>query len=229
VISNEHIVDRDFHVTPYAYGNMGILYDEAQVAKAPDNFGELQDSRYFHQLLVPDASRSGIGQAMLCWSVAAFGESGYQSFWQSIRKNVSEFTPSWSAARQKFRQDDNFLMLGFTTTPAYYSEILHYDGIHCLVPKEGSFVYIPVAGLIRKAKHDDMGRKFLDFMISEQFQKFVPFTQYIYPIDRTIEMPLSFSFAPLAVYTLNNNITTAQLQTNLPEWLTFWQHYLNFY
>jgi thiamine transport system substrate-binding protein len=227
-IPKEFLFDPTYHLTPYGYGYMAIIYDSDLITDPPRTFGELQDAKYHHQLLVSDAYKSGIGRASLFWSIAAFGNEGYEQFWNSIRKNITQITPTWLNSKQLFRQDEGVMMIGLTTTPAYYTETLHNDRIKSFIPEEGSFLYMPAAGLTRKAHHAALGKKFLDFMISESFQKMIPETQWFYPIDQTVPTPSSFSFAPSSVITLNQNITSNQIRKNSEKWFDFWIRYVEF-
>jgi thiamine transport system substrate-binding protein len=228
VIPKDYIYDPTFHLIPYGYGYLGIVYDSDLMTDTPDTFGELQDAKYYHQLLVPDAIKSGIGKATLYWSVAAFGNDGFEQFWNSIRKNITQITPTWFNSKQLFRQDEGVMMIGLTTTPAFYSETLNNDRIKCFVPTEGSFLYVPSGGLINKAPHATLGKKFLDFMISESFQKMIPETQWLYPIDPSIPTPSFFSLAPLSVITLNSNLSPEQIRLNSMKWNDFWSRYVEF-
>ncbi|HNX01050.1 MAG TPA: thiamine ABC transporter substrate-binding protein [Candidatus Cloacimonadota bacterium] len=228
VIQKDFLYDPSFHLVPYGYGYLGILYDSDVVLDPPDNFGELQDFKYKQDLLVPDAMKSCLGRATLFWTVAAFGEDGYEQFWRSIRKNISQITPTAFNARQLFMQSDGVMMVGYTTTPAYYSETMNNDRVKCFVPLEGSFLVMPSAGIIRKAPNLSLSRKFMDFMLSESFQKMVPETQWIYPIDSSIQTPPSFSLAPLSVITVNDRLTSDQILTNSSKWFDFWSRYISF-
>ncbi len=228
VIPKEYLFDPSFHLVPYAYGHLAIIYDSDLVTDPPESFGELQDAKYYHQLLIPDAYQSGMGRACLYWSVAAFGNDGFEQFWNSIRKNITQITPTWTNCKQLFRQDDGIMMIGLSTSPAFYIETMNTDRVKCIIPEEGSFLYLPAGGLIRKAPHPELGKKFLDFMISESFQSMIPETQWIYPIDPSIPTPASFSFAPLSVITLNQNLTPEQIRTSASKWFDFWARYVDF-
>jgi thiamine transport system substrate-binding protein len=51
-----------------------------------------------------------------------------------------------------------------------------------LVFPEGNYMQIEVAGMLKSSKHPDLARKFLEFVVSPEFQKEIPTTNWMLPV-----------------------------------------------
>jgi len=51
-------------------------------------------------------------------------------------------------------------------------------------------------GIIKGAKNRLMAQKFIDFMLTEDFQKEIPLTNWMYPVNPKVSLPDSFRYAP---------------------------------
>ena len=49
------------------------------------------------------------------------------------------------------------------------------------------------AGIIKGAKNLSGAKKFIDFLVSEEAQKEIPLTQWMYPANKTVSLPESYS------------------------------------
>ena len=58
--------------------------------------------------------------------------------------------------------------------------------------KEGHYVQIEVAGLLKSSSNKDLARSFLEFILTDGFQSVIPTTNWMYPVITT-NNPKEFS------------------------------------
>ncbi|MBW6514485.1 MAG: extracellular solute-binding protein [Candidatus Syntrophosphaera sp.] len=213
---------------PYAQAHLALLYNSKAFPNPPQSFGELQDARYYSQMAITDASKDGLGRASLLWSVALFGENGYDKLWSSLRKNVRRvYSDRWEAL-DALRRDECKLMLGFHCTPAWIEEFYPSEiHIKASIPQEGSFRYVESAAVPKDAPNRDVALEFLRNLISSETQQFVIFKLGLLPVNGRTPLPRQFSRIPLSVYATNDRLEQDLVKENLPAWLDRWNYLVN--
>lgn len=223
-ISSTYIIDPKNRIIPYGYGYLALLYNEQKITQPPESFGELQDARFMNQIVVCDPRNSGIGRAALYWTIALFGNEGYQQFWKSIKKNIYTSKDTWQEALQVINTQECNMAFGFTSTPAWMLETqTNPQPIKASLMKEGSFLYIEAAAIPVKAKHKAISEAFLAYLLSPQIQKFVAYDLGIFPTNESTPLPTQFSFAPFATFIVNDKLSQENPKANLSNWLDFWE------
>ncbi len=226
-ISFEINKDPAKRLIPYATANLAIIYNSKQFPKAPESFGELQDSRFYSQLALCDPETSGLGRGGLYWSAALFGDSGFDQFWNSLRKNVRKVYSTQSEALNAVRKGECALMLGYHSTPAWIEEFYPSENhIKAVIPQEGSFQYVESAAIAMDAPNRVTAVKFLQFLISPATQKFVMYKLGMMPVNGRTPLPRRFEALPLSVYTLNSRLNRGLAKESLGDWLDRWQSIL---
>jgi len=222
-VNSASIIDPQNRVIPYGYGYLAMLYNEQKIPQPPESFGELQDARFLNQIVICDPRNSGIGRAALYWTIALFGNDGYQQFWKSIKKNIYTGKDTWQDALQTLNSQACGMAIGFTTTPAWILETqTNPVPIKASLMKEGSFLYIEAAAIPIKAKRKALSEAFLTYLLSPEIQKYVAYDLGIYPANESTPLPTQFSFAPFTAVTVNDNLKPENPLENLTNWLDFW-------
>jgi thiamine transport system substrate-binding protein len=222
-INKTFIFDAGERVVPYGYGYLSMLYNEIKVTEPPESFGELQDSRFFNQITVCDPRSSGIGRATLYWSLALFGESGYQQFWRSIKKNIYTQKSSWQEAVFTLNNQESGMIFGFTSTPAWILESTENAlPIKASLMKEGSFLYVEAAAITKKARHKPLADALLSYILSPEAQKFVAYDLGLFPSNESTPLPANFASTPFTTFTVNDRLKAENPISNLESWLGFW-------
>ena len=208
---------------PYAFGNLVFVYNQKMFPEPPRSFGELQDSRFYNQLAVCDPKSSGLGRGILLWSVALFGDSGYDQLWQSLRKNVRKVYPRPSEAYDALRKGECGLMLGFHSTAAWIAELNPPENQFRFVnPQEGSFLYVESAALCADAPNPKTALKFLQYLIGNKAQQQVIYKLGLMPVNGRTPLPLSYASLPLSIYSLNDRLPKYDPAANLSAWIRRW-------
>jgi thiamine transport system substrate-binding protein len=217
------LFDKSQRLIPYGYGYLAVVYDETTVTAPPESFGELQDSRFRNQLVVSDPNFSGIGRAVLLWSLALFGNDGYQQFWKSIKKNIYASKETWQEVISTLQSRQCGMAFGFTSTPAWLLETQTDPlPLKATLMKEGSFLYIEAAAIPAKANHKSLANDFLKYVLLAENQKYVAYRLGIFPVNELTPLPDSFSAAPYATYSVNVKLKAENPAVNLSDWLDFW-------
>lgn len=214
------IMDEEWRVTPYDYGFMSIIYDSEVVDEPPRSFEDLKDEKWKGKLIVEDPRTSSPGLSFLLWTVAAYGDE-FPAYWESIEESLLTVAPSWSTAYYgMFLGGEAPLVVSYSTSPAYHLEFEDTNRYKGVIFEEGGFLQIEGAGIVNGAAHSDLARKFIDFMLSEEFQRELPLTQFMMPVNQDVQLPDSFSI----VETTDNilPLDRTQLETSLDEWIRLW-------
>jgi len=222
-ISFEVPKDPARRLIPYAHGYLALLYNTKVISQPPQSFGELQDARYYSQVAVCDPQTNGLGRSTLLWSVALFGDSGFDQLWTSLRKNLRQVYPDRWSALEALRKGECGLMLGLQSTGAWDSEI--YSGssqIQAVVPQEGSFQYVEYAALCKGTPHRATALDFLRYLTSADTQQFVMYKLGLLPVNGRTPLIKSFKAIPQNVFAHNMRLSKEPVTEMLPLWLDSW-------
>jgi thiamine transport system substrate-binding protein len=112
------------------------------------------------------------------------------------------------------------IVLSYATSPAYHVEYEETTKYKACIPEEGGYLQIEGAGIVKNCAHKRLAETFMDWMLTENFQKEIPLTQWMFPVDPTVEMPASFDYAvkPEKILYLDSEDVTE----NLDRWIRAW-------
>ncbi len=184
-IDKEFLIDRSNRLIPISYSYLAFIYNNHEIDKPPQTFGELQDGRWKNQIIITDVEQTAIGNAFLHWSISLFGQLGYGHFCRSLRDNVFTITNTWEDAYRKFLAGEAPLVLGLASQLIY-----HYgsDRYSAVVPQEGSFLITQNAAILDDSRNKDRAYLFLEHMLSREFQSKLYDTIYMYPTHKDSEI-----------------------------------------
>jgi len=178
---------------PFDWGWFALVHDTSRVPVMPTSFAELAASDLRIVIQDPRSSTPGLGLVM--WLKAAFGDQA-GAMWRELADNVVTVTPGWSAAYELFLKDEADAVLSYTTSPGYHL-IAEGDATKAAVMMdEGNYLQVEVAGLLANAPQPELGRRFLEFLLTDEAQSILPETNWMYPA-RMPAQGLSEAFAGL--------------------------------
>jgi thiamine transport system substrate-binding protein len=196
-------VDRRNILIPYAYSYFAFVYDSQVVSEPPRTLAMLQSSYWKNRLLIPDPYNTSYGHVLILYSLHLWGERGFETFWGRLRNNIyigptqTNTLINWGDAITDFQTGATSIMFANTTYPAYFSEVDFTDRFRAVIPAEGGIRDIEYAAIVRGAKNLYLARRFIDFMLTHDFQKHVPTTLWMYPVIANVPQPRSFYDAPI--------------------------------
>ena len=192
------LFDKSWHLIPYDWSNFAIIFDTQSGLPAPDSLSDLIDPIYAKKLILMDPRTSTPGLGFVAWTVAVFGQD-YLEFWKALKPNILTMAPGWSSGYGLFTSGEAPLVISYTTSPAYHLEYGEGNRFQALIFDEGHPYQIEGAGIIKGAANIKGAQAFIDFLISAQAQNVLPLTQWMYPVNREVELPASYAAgAPVA-------------------------------
>lgn len=217
-IENKDIIfEENFAVTPYDYGAIAIIYDPARLDTPPKTFEDLTNMN--KSLIIQDPRSSSTGQAFLLWTIAVYGED-WQEFWKELKPAILTVTTGWTDSFSKFEAGEAPMMVSYATDGAYSYEYYESTKYKALIPEEGGYVQIEGAGIVKGTKNEELAKRFIEFLLMDEFQKEVPLNQWMFPVTN-VELPESYEYAlkPDKILTIESE----EIAENLDTWLNQWE------
>jgi thiamine transport system substrate-binding protein len=230
-------LDRQNRVTPIDYADVCVNYDKRYFStrhlSPPQSLADLGKPEYRGLLVVENPAASSPGLAFLLGTVAEFGPAGYLAYWQQLRRNGVLVTDGWeeayngrfsgSSATRSSGQGGRPLVVSYGTSPA--AEVV-FGGKAGDQPPTGVVTgtcsrQVEFAGLLKGARHPDAGRKLLDFLLSERFQKEVPLGMFVFPARSEVELPPVFAKNAVTV-TSPKGLSPRTIAEHRDSWVKAW-------
>ena len=219
LIPEKLIFDPSNHVTPFDYGYFAFVYDSRELEQPPLSLEDLTDPRFKGKIIIEDPRTSSPGLGFLLWTIAVYGE-GYLDYWEKLTPNLLTITEGWDTAYGMFTSGEAPLVLSYTTSPAYHVEAEQTQRYKALVFTEGNYLQIEGMGIVKGCRHVIWARRFIDFILTEEFQEEIPLTNWMYPVNPNTTLPDSFDYAPKPDISLS--LGSEKIQNELERWLKDW-------
>ncbi|ASJ04860.1 thiamine ABC transporter substrate-binding protein [Thermococcus barossii] len=211
--------DPTFHLTPYDYGYIAINYRKDMVQKPPESLEDLTKPEWKGKLIIEDPRTSSPGMAFLLWTIAVYGDD-WLDYWERLKENDVQIVEGWSAAWNAFTKGEYPLVLSYATSPA---ATVYYDNntnVGAVAFREGNYLQIEGAGIVKGAKHPELAKKFIEFLISEEAQEKLPLNQWMYPVNRNVKTPEVFKYAVKVEKPVT--VDPKDIEKNYDLWLRQW-------
>jgi thiamine transport system substrate-binding protein len=220
LVSEEIKFNSQSYLTPYDYGFIAFMYDSKKIDFELNNFNSMLDSRLEKKIAIQHPRTSSPGLALLLWTVKVYGDPGYKEFWKAFKPNVLIVTDGWDESAGLFRTGEVPVYLSYATSPPYYFE---FEGInHFLAAEfeEGHYIQIEGIGIVKGTKNRKLAEQFIEFSLTEEFQKEIPFTQFMFPVNEKVELPEAFNYAvnPLKKLELDPKLVEEKQEEWIKEW-----------
>ena len=221
ILPEDLIMDDQWRLTPFDYGHMALIYDSEALQDPPTSFEDLKDAKWKDMVIMEDPRTSSPGLSFLLWTIAAYGE-GFDEYWSSISESILTVAPSWSTAYYgMFMEGEAPMVVSYSTSPAYHLEFEETDKYQGIIFEEGGFLQIEGAGIVNGASSPNLAKKFIDFMLSEEFQQELALTQFMMPVNPDVELPGSYH----EIVEVTDSILQLDrtlLEDNLEGWIEDW-------
>ncbi|KLO21406.1 MULTISPECIES: thiamine ABC transporter substrate-binding protein [unclassified Marinitoga] len=215
--NSDLIYDKTYHLIPYDYGAIAIVYDPEKLEIIPKTFEDI--TKLNKKLIIQDPRTSSTGQAFLLWTIAVYKEH-WKDFWKRLKPAILTVTPGWSEAFAKFESGEAPMMVSYATDGAFSYYYYNSTKYKAFIPEEGAYVQIEGAGIVKGTKNLELAKRFIEFLLFDEFQKNIPLNQWMFPVVET-KLPEAFNYAiiPEKVVTLNSE----ELEKNMEKWLEDWE------
>ncbi|MGE0135407.1 MAG: thiamine ABC transporter substrate binding subunit [Dehalococcoidia bacterium] len=186
-------------VTPIDYGYVALNFDR-EAGTPPERLEDLVTPAWRGTLVVEDPATSSPGLQFLATTVAHFGETGpytWRDYWRELRANDVLVVDGWDVAyNTHFSRNggERPLVVSYTTSPA--AEVFFSEGELDEPPTANVvpgglklFRQVEAAGVLRGAREPELARSFIDFLLTDEVQRQIPETMFVYPVIPGTETP----------------------------------------
>jgi thiamine transport system substrate-binding protein len=233
-ISAQFKLDPQNRALPVDYGDVCINYDKAYFAShnlpVPVTLEDLAKPEYKNMLVMENPATSSPGLAFLLATIKHFGANGYLDYWKSLRFNGVVVVDGWETAYYtNFSGSSGHgpqpLVVSYASSPAaevvFATTPLTDSPIGSILGPGTCFRQIEFVGILKGTKQLALARKFVDFMLGQQFQQDMPLQMYVYPVNTTAKLPdvyLKYAQIPAQSAVLD----PAVIASNRDQWIQAW-------
>ncbi len=184
---------QDDHFVPFDWGYFAFVYDTEQLPEPPASLDDLINAPDDLKIIIQDPRTSTPGLGLLLWMHSVYGDQA-PAKWQKLKGKILATTQSWSNGYfSLFMNGEAPLILSYSTSPAYHMAIDNTDRYQAAEFAEGHYLQVEVAALVASSQQPALGRAFLDFILTPDFQRHIPLKNVMYPaIDLGDELPAVF-------------------------------------
>ncbi|MDC7125400.1 MAG: thiamine ABC transporter substrate binding subunit [Spirochaetales bacterium] len=218
-VPEELIFDDSYHVIPFDYGYFAINYDSAKVDNPPKSLEDLTKDEYKDSIVLMDPRTSNPGLGFLLWTISVYGDD-FTDYWKRLKPSIMTITDGWSSGYGLYTSGEASYVLSYNTSPPVHIETQGTDRYKAAIFDEGNYLEIEGMGILKGAANKEAAKKFIEYMLTDDFQKAIPLTNYMMPISSNTELPKSFEGvkAPEKILQLNKD----DIENNLDNWIKEW-------
>ncbi|EHR6780332.1 thiamine ABC transporter substrate binding subunit [Vibrio parahaemolyticus] len=214
----------DTTFVPYDYGYFAFVYNKEKLANPPKSMKELVETRDDLKVIYQDPRTSTPGQGLMLWMKSIYGDDVTQA-WQKLASKTVTVTKGWSEAYSMFLNGESDLVLSYTTSPAYHLIAENDSKFATASFAEGHYMQVEVAAKVKGSKNSELADKFMDFILSDEFQSAMPTGNWMYPVT-DVELPKGFE--TLSVPSKSLSFSADEVAKMRKSWIREWQSALTF-
>ena len=203
---------------PYNYGYFSFVYNKANLETPPKSMDELINSTNA-RIVIQDPRTSTPGLGLLTWMKALYGDKAGDE-WKKLNKKIISVTKGWTDAYYNFfMAGEADMVLSYTTSPAAHIMFEERYDILATTFEEGNYITIEFAGILNNSKNKDLANKFLNFMLSKEFQSVIPSTNIMYPVTNIKDLPEAFDKLDVPNFI---QMDPKEINKNKEKWIDEW-------
>ncbi|MDF5572932.1 thiamine ABC transporter substrate binding subunit [Vibrio parahaemolyticus] len=214
----------DTTFVPYDYGYFAFVYNKEKLANPPKSMKELVEARDDLKVIYQDPRTSTPGQGLMLWMKSIYGDDVTQA-WQKLASKTVTVTKGWSEAYSMFLNGESDLVLSYTTSPAYHLIAENDSKFATANFSEGHYMQVEVAAKVKGSKNSELADKFMNFILSDEFQSAMPTSNWMYPV---IDVELPKGFETLSVPSKSLSFSADEVAKMRKSWIREWQSALTF-
>ena len=176
---------------PYNFGYFAFVYNNKKTKSVPQSMNELINNSDL-RIVIQDPRTSTPGLGLLTWIKVIYGENASKE-WKKLNKKIVTVTKGWTDAYYNvFMTGEADMVLSYTTSPAAHIMFENNHDISAISFNEGNYISVEFAGILKSSKNKSIANKFLNFMLSEEFQSVIPSTNIMYPVTKIDNLPEAY-------------------------------------
>ena len=179
---------------PYDFGHFAFVYNTKLMSEPPTSLEALINAPDDVKIIIQDPRTSTTGLGFMLWMKSVYGDEAAAK-WKQLQPKILTVTKGWSEAYfSLFLNEEAPMVLSYETSPGYHMAIDKTDQYQAAAFDEGHYLQIEVAALLKNSPNQELGKQFLQFLISTEAQSALPLTNVMYPAtDIGDAMPPEFS------------------------------------
>ncbi len=210
---------------PYDYGHFAVVYNTEKMPNPPKSLDELVNGDASQKIILEDPRASTPGLGFLLWMKTVYGDKAAEA-WTKLKPRILTTAPSWDAAYALFTKGEAPMVFSYVTSPAYHMVVDKTDKYQAADFAEGHYLQIEVAGLIEASKHHALAEKFMDFVLTPDFQNEIPQNNWMMPASPT-STPLPDAFGKLVKPAKTLLYSPEDVFAHRRDWIDEWQKAVN--
>ena len=232
-IPDQYKLDETNRALPVDYGDVCINFDKSYFTEnnlaVPQSLEDLTKPEYAGLLVVQNPATSSTGLAFLLATVAHFDDS-FTEYWQALRDNDVVVVDGWETAYY-----NNFsgssgrgpqpMVVSYGSSPAaeviYAEPPLDEAPTASIIGPDTCFRQIEFVGILKGTQNRPLAEKYVDFMLSQEFQEDVPLQMFVYPVNPAAALPEAFTRYAQAPEQAAS-LPPEEIAANREEWIQAW-------
>ena len=232
-IPNEFKLDTSNRALPVDYGDVCINYDKAYFTDkklaVPQSLDDLTKPEYKGLLAMENPATSSTGLAFLLATVAHYGDS-FTDYWKALKDNGVVVVDGWETAYYtnfsgSSGKGPQPMVVSYGSSPAaevvLAEKPLKDAPTASILGPDTCFRQIEFVGILKGTQHRALAEKFVDFMLSKQFQDDMPLQMFVYPVNPSAVLPdafVKYSQAPKQTATLAPDVIAQKRDAWIQAW-----------
>lgn len=234
-VPEEFHLDTQGFVTPINFGDVCLNYDVAyfdeNALSVPTTLEELTEPEYRGLLVVENPASSSPGLAFMLATVAHFGaeeDGGFLDYWAALVANDVLVVDDWSDAyygQFSATGGERPLVVSYASSPP--AEVFFAETAPEVAPtgsiaeSDMCFRQIEYAGILAGTRNPVAAQRFIDFLLSREFQEDMPLQMFVFPVHEDAELPEVFAaYAQIPEEPATLDFDT--IDTYRDEWIRAW-------
>jgi thiamine transport system substrate-binding protein len=217
LIPTGEIWDPTGTVLPMDKGYVLITYNSSIISRLelppPERLDDLLRPEYRSLVFYQDPTSSGTGLSFLVWVLSVKGVDEGFSFLKQLEQNVKTHPSGWTSSITALKTGE--VAIG----PMFNTDVGYEETPNLTSRAVEGFVYREGIALVKKAKHPEIAKRFIEFVLSTEAQNLVAPEGYMYPVNPKASVEL-FSYAPIP---LNKVTFNSELAGSVEQWLDRWR------
>jgi thiamine transport system substrate-binding protein len=231
-IPDVYKLDPQNRALPVDYGDVCPNYDKAYFQQKnlppPQNLEDLLKPEYKGLLVVENPATSSPGLAFLLATIGHFGVNGYLDYWKGLVKNDVLVVNSWETAyNTDFTRAGGTrpIVISYDSSPAF--EVLYASSPVSEAPtgvitqNESCFRQIEFVGILKGTQQRALAEKWVDFMLSTQFQEDMPLQMFVFPVNKNAKLNETFTRYLVTPQKLAQ-VSPDEIAANRDQWIQAW-------
>ena len=145
------------------------------------------------------------GLAFLLATIGHFGQDGYLDYWKGLVANDVQVVNDWETAYYtdfsgSSGKGPRPMVVSYDSSPAfeviYASPPVSQPPTAAVTADDTCFRQIEFVGILKGGKNRDLAEKWVDFMLSQQFQEDMPLQMFVFPVNPQAKLDPSLPAVP---------------------------------